>query len=306
MTIEFNCPNCNSVIGFPDKHAGKQAHCTSCGQQFTIPAKSFEKVKKIKPPKEKEKEKAEPIPGFYRAVLIENWKIFFNLKNVTPLAFILTVVVFKFFTAHLNFDFTIAGDWLVFNFYIPLGWVCTAMAWGILFWYYREMIYSTGFDQKDFPEVVLGGFYSLIWKIVQSIYILFIILLVIGWPAIIGYFILKSIEPESPLFLYSLISIGVFLLPAAIMNIAIGKDITLLRPDYFLVMIFRAFAPYFLIFILLGAAIALQVFSRQYNPKEPSGTGWYLLLNFATQMVLVFAMRAIGLYYRHYSCHAPW
>jgi hypothetical protein len=304
MTIEFNCPNCNAVIGFADEHTGKQAHCTACGQKFIIPGKSFEKAKKIKPPQKKEK--AEPIPGFYRAVLVENWKIFFNLKNVTPLAFILTVVVFKFFTACLNFDFTIAGDQMAFDFYIPLGWICTAMAWGILFWYYREMIYSTGFDQDDFPEVIVGGLYSIIWKIVQSVYILFIIFLVIGCPAIIAYFILKSIELESPLLLYSLISIGVFLLPAAITNISMGRDITLLRPDYFLKMIFRAFVPYFVVSILLGAAIALQVFSRQYNPKEPSGTCWYLLLNFATQMVFVFAMRAIGLYYRHYSCHAPW
>ena len=292
------------MIGFADKHAGKQAHCSTCGQQFIIPTKSFEKAKKIKTPKEKEK--AEPIPGFYRAVLIDNWKIFFNLKNVTPLVFILTVVIFKFFTAHLNFDFSIAGDQIAFDFYIPLGWVCTAMAWGILFWYYREMIYSTGFDQEDFPQVVLGGFYSLIWKITQSVYTLFIILLVIGWPVIIAHFILKSIELESPLLFYSLISICVFLLPAAIMNIAMGRDITLLRPDYFLVMIFRASVPYFVVSILLGAAIVLQVFSRQYNPGDPSGTGWYLLLNYVTQLVLVFAMRAIGLYYRHYSCHAPW
>ena len=304
MTIEFNCPKCNAVIGFADKHAGKQAHCSTCGQQFIIPDKSFEKAKKIKPLKEKEK--AEPIPGFYRAVLIENWKIFFNLKNVTPLVFILIVIIFKFFTACLNFNFSIAGEEMAFDFYIPLGWVCTAMAWGILFWYYREMIYSTGFDQKDFPEVVLGGFYSLIWKIAQSVYTLFIILLVTGWPAIIAYFIFRNSELESPLLLYSLISIGLFLLPAAIMNIAMGRDITLLRPDYFLIMIFRDFMPYFVVSILLGAAIVLQVFSRQYNPKDPSGTCWYMLLNFATQMVLVFAMRAIGLYYRHYSCHAPW
>ena len=233
MTIEFNCPKCNAVIGFADKHAGKQAHCTSCEQQFIIPAKSFEKAKKIKSPKEKQK--GEPIPGFYRAALIENWKIFFNLKNVTPLVFILSVVFFKFFTADWNFNISVQGRGAAIDIYIPLGWICTAMAWGILFWYYREIIYSAGFDQEDFPEVVVGGFYSLTWKIVQSVYILFIIFLVIGLPAIIAHFILKSLELSSPLLLYSLISIGIFLLPAAIMNIAIGRDITLLRPDYFII-----------------------------------------------------------------------
>ena len=47
MTIEFNCPKCNAVIGFADQHAGKQAHCTACEQKFIIPGKSFEKAKKM-------------------------------------------------------------------------------------------------------------------------------------------------------------------------------------------------------------------------------------------------------------------
>ena len=115
MTIEFNCPNCDSIIGFAEQHAGKRAQCTTCGQRFVIPSKNYEKAQKIKPPKE---EKGEPIPGFYRAVFIDNWKIFFNPKNITGFFFILTMVVFKFFTANLNTEIAIAGDWLSFKFFI--------------------------------------------------------------------------------------------------------------------------------------------------------------------------------------------
>jgi len=60
MTIRFNCPSCNELIAFADKHSGKQAHCANCGQKFIIPSPGEKKLKKIKPPKET----AEPLGGF--------------------------------------------------------------------------------------------------------------------------------------------------------------------------------------------------------------------------------------------------
>ena len=292
------------MIGFAEKHAGKRAQCTTCGRRFIIPEKSYAKAKIIKPPKEVP---AEPISGFYRAVLIDNWKIFINPKNITGFAFILTAVVFKFFTANRNLSLFIQGPWLSFDIYIPFGWACRVFAWGFLFWYYREIIYSTGFDEEDFPVVILGGFYSFVWKVFESIYTLFIILLVIGLPAFIAYFILYKMDSELPVLLYSLFFLGVFLLPTAIMNIAIGKDLTLLRPDYLFKQAFRDFVPNFIMFALLAIAIFLQVHVKQYSLSQASrDTGINLLLNCAVQMLFVYAIRSIGLFYRHYSCHTPW
>jgi hypothetical protein len=303
MTIEFNCPNCDSVIAFPDKHIGKRAHCTNCGQSFVIPDKSYSKVKKIKPPKEA---KSEPIPGFYRAALIDNWKIFLNPKNITGLAFILTATFFKFFTANKNFSIFVQGQSLAIDIYVPLGWLCRGIAWGFLFWYYREIIYSTGFDQEDFPEVILDGFRGLVWKIFESLYTLFIIFLAAGLPSLLLFFVFEKTFAEIPIILHALVLLGLFLLPAAIMNVAVGKDLTLLRTDYLIKQVARDFIPYVVIFILLAAAIFMQMFAKQYNPKEPSETWIYFLFNFAVQMVFIYAMRAIGLFYRHYSCHTPW
>ena len=304
MTIEFNCPHCDSVIGFAEKHAGKRAQCTTCGRRFIIPEKSYAKAKIIKPPKEVP---AEPISGFYRAVLIDNWKIFINPKNITGFAFILTAVVFKFFTANRNLSLFIQGPWLSFDIYIPFGWACRVFACGFLFWYYREIIYSTGFDEENFPEVILGGFYSFVWKVFESVYTLFIILLVVGLPAFIAYFVLYKIGSGLPVLLYSLLAIGVFLMPGAIMNIAIGKDLTLLRPDYLFKQAFRDFVPNLIMFVLLAAAIFLQVHVKQYDPLQASGdAGINLFLNCAVQMLFVYSIRSIGLFYRHYSCHPPW
>ena len=81
MTIQFFCPSCNDIIGFPDKHAGRRARCTNCGQFFIIPSENYKKPKKVK----LQEEKGDPIPGFYRAVFINNWKLFFDSENVTDL-----------------------------------------------------------------------------------------------------------------------------------------------------------------------------------------------------------------------------
>ncbi len=303
MTIEFHCPNCNAVIAFADKHAGKQARCTSCQQKFIIPSRSHEKAKKVRPPKE---ETGEPIPGFYHAVFIDSWKQFAQSKNTAGLLFILIVVVFKFFTANQNISLFIQGESLAFDFYIPLGWAARGAAWGCLLWFYSEIIYSTGFDQDEFPEVTIGGLYSFIWKIVTSVYKIFVILLITELPFILTYLILKQLKIELPVPLYSLLFGGLFLMPICILTVAVGKDLTMLRPDYLLVPICRAFAPYLVTAVILGGALTCQVFTRQYEGLSQDGVAVYLALNVLVQAFVLIAMRSIGLFYRHYSCHLPW
>ena len=306
MTIQFNCPNCHELIAFADKHGGKRAHCATCGQRFIIPSGSNNKApKKIKPPKE-EKEQAVPLPGFYRAVFVESWKLFTNPKNATGFAFILVLVVFKFFTAGLNFSLFIQGHWLSFDFYIPLGWALSGAAWGCLFWFYTEVIYAVGFDQDELPTVTIGGFYGLIWIILKSLYSIAIILLVVGLPYVIAFFVLKWVRAESPMLLSALALGGLFLLPMAILTAAIGRDLTMLRPDYFLVPIIRAFGPYLVLVAWLGSAAGLQRYASQYAGQNPAAAAGLLLLNLAVQVLVLIAMRSIGLFYRHYSCHLPW
>ncbi len=304
MTIQFNCPNCDSVIGFDEKYSGKRAQCTTCGQRLIIPSKSNEKAKKIKP----QKELSEPIPGFYRAVFIDSWKSFTltSQENVIGLVFITIVVCFKFFVSRMNYSVAIQGKWLVMEFYFPFGWVLRAASWGILFWYYTEMIYSTAFDQENLPEIILGGFYGFVWKIVKSLYTIFIMLLVVGLPYLIAALILRKIEVEWPVLMYILMFTGLFLFPMAVLTAAVGKDLTLLRPDYFLVTIFRAFMPYIVTVLFLVAAVLIQRQTSQYAGQRPALAAGCLLMNFAVQIVLLITMRSIGLFHRHYSCCLPW
>jgi hypothetical protein len=308
MTIQFNCPYCNAVIGFDDKYSGKRAQCTSCGEYFIIPAKSFEKAKKVKLEKE---EIAEPIPGFYRAVFVDSFKLFTfkSQSNLTGLVFITAMVCFKFIVTKMNFHLPLQGPWLSFNLYFPFGWALWAASWGLLFWFYREMIYTTAFDEDNLPKATLGGFfgfYEFIWKIIQSLYYIFAILLAVGLPYIFIALICWTTGFESSVLSYLLLFVALFLSPMAILNVSVGQDLTLLRPDYLVVPIFRAFRPYVVTVLLFTAAGLLQSQANQFSGQSPPAAAGHLTLNLVAQYLMLIAMRSIGLFARHYSCHLPW
>jgi hypothetical protein len=302
MTIRFNCPSCNELIAFADKHSGKQAHCATCGQQFIIPSEDKGKTKKIKSPKEK----AEPLPGFYRAVFADSRQLFTNQENITGLVFIAVAVCLKFFTAGMNYTITLVGEAMSIDLPIPIGHVLHVAAWGFLFWYYMEMIYSTAYEQEKLPDVIVGGFNGLLKRIAKSVYIFIIMLLVVELPYLITVLISSWMGAEWPVLEYVLMFAGLFLFPVAILSAAVGKDLTLLRPDYFLITISRAFKPYLVTAVLLGAAAMLQMHASQYSGQSLAAATGHLLLNLTVQVIVLVAMRSIGLYFRHYSCMLPW
>ena len=302
MTIRFNCPSCNELIAFADKHSGKRAHCATCGQQFIIPSGDKGKIKKIKSPKER----AVPLPGFYRAVFVDSRRLFTNQENITGLVFIAVAVCVKFFMAGMNYTMTIPGQAYVFNIPIPIGHVLHVAAWGFLFWYYMKIIYSIAYEHEKLPDVILGGFNGLVWRIAKSVYTFILILLVVELPYFIAALISNWMDVELPVLENVLMFAGLFLFPVAILTAAVGKDLTLLRPDYFLITITRAFMPYLVTAVLLGAGIVLQMYASQYSGQSAAVATGHLLLNFAVQVIILVAICSIGLFFRHYSCLLPW
>ncbi|MFZ2146082.1 MAG: hypothetical protein WAV28_02585 [Sedimentisphaerales bacterium] len=293
MTIQFFCLNCNEIIGFPDKHAGKRARCTNCGQLFIIPAESYKKPKKVEPPKEK----GEPLPGFYRAVFVDNWKLFFDKENVTSLVFVIAVVCFKFFTA---------------------GSCCCAYAthfavWGWLFGFYLNIIYETAFEIDKLPEIYLGTSITFLWYIIKPLFLFSLTMAVVQLLCIIRFIMLKEqglsfediLQSEFGL-LHVLFIFGLFLFPIAILTTAIGRDISMFRPDYLLRPLFKAFVPYIVTVVLLTAAAFLETRTTQYTHAALTTTAGHLAMNLAVQVIAIFAMRSIGLFYRHYNCHLKW
>jgi len=293
MTIQFFCPNCNEIIGFPDKHAGKRARCTTCGQFFIIPSENYKKPKKVEPPKEK----GEVLPGFYRAVFVDNWKLFFDSENATSLVFVIAVVCFKFFTA---------GS-------LCCGFVTHYVVWGWLLGFYLNIIYETAFEIDKLPEIYLGTSITFMWYIIKPFFLFSITMAVVQLPCIIMFIMLKEqgfssrdiLQSEFG-WLHILFILGLFLFPIAILTTAVGKDFTMFRPDYLLRPIFRAFLPYVVTVLLLIAAALLETRTTQFTHADLLTTAGHLAMNLAVQLIAVIAMRSIGLFCRHYNCHLAW
>ena len=296
MTIQFFCPNCNEIIGFADKHSGKRARCTNCGQLFIIPTENYKKPKKVELPKEK----GEPMPGFYRAVFVNNWKLFFDSENVTSLVFVIAAVCFKFFSSRS----------------CCCGFVTNYAVWGWLLGFYLNIIYETAFEIEKLPEIYLGTSITFVWYIIKPLFLFSITMAVVQLPFIITLILLKDegltfenirqAEFGFRLLLQVLFILGLFLFPIAILTTAIGKDITMFRPDYFLGPVFKAFVPYVVTVLLLIAAALLETQTTQYTGSGLLTTAGHLAMNFAVQIVAIIAMRSIGLFYRHYNCHLAW
>ncbi len=298
MTIRFNCPNCDELIAFADKYSGRQARCTSCGQRFIIPSEDKETPKKVEPPAEK----AEPVPGFYRAVFIDSWKLFVRPQNATGLVFVTAAVCFKFFTGHTDYSFNMG----MFRVQAQVGLVVTLSAWGCLFWYYMEIICTTANETDELPDVYMGGLFGYIWNIIKSLTIFAVGLFAVLLPSIIFTSISRSTGVVSQV----LSIVGLFAFPMAILTFSAGGDVLMVfRPDYIFKPIARAFWPYLLVAGLFLLAWELQLRTIGYGRLIGSDNlviGLHLLANLAVQALAIISMRSIGLFYRHYICYFPW
>ncbi len=298
MTIEFNCPKCGALIAFDSQHAGRSARCLTCGQKFIIPAENFQKPEKIAPPAEPP---GEPTPGFYRALFVVTSKSFFHPQNVTTLAFIVAIVCFRFF---------LAQDMCC------VKYITGTIVWGWLFGFYLNIIAETTYDEDLLPKIYLGTSITFLWYVLQPFLIFFFTLFLVEVPFFLAMSLTKGsgitltnfFSAVSPVHfvLQFLFILGLFLFPVAILATAVGKNITLLRPNYLFAPVFKAFGPYFTIILLLALMCFLVTRTTQYDYAGRWITTWHLALNLAVQVVAIFAMRAIGLFYRHYACYFGW
>jgi len=297
MTIKFCCPNCDALIAFDSKHVGKRARCLTCGQIFIIPSKDDERPEKIKP----EPERTDPVPGFCRALFIDTWKIFIDPRNATSLVFVIAVVCFKFFLARE----------------VCCGRLVSLIAWGWLLGFYLNIIYESAFEIDTLPEIYLGTSITFLWYIVKPFAIFFFTMAVVQLPFIIALFLLKDkgLTPVNMwdaqtgfhLLLQALFIFGLFLFPIAILTAAVGQDFfMLLRPDYLIAPVFKAFVPYLIAVALLVLASVPETQTAQYDQLPFTALASRLGLNLAVQVLAIIAMRSIGLFYRHYNCHLRW
>jgi len=296
MTIEFNCPKCGALIAFDSKHTGRQAQCLTCGQKLLIPAESFRKPERIEP----EPEKKEPIPGFYHAVFVDTWKVFVARQNVTTLVFMVAVVCFKFFLARA----------------CCLNYIASVIIWGWLFGFYLNVISRTAIDDDLLPEIDLGTSVTFLWYVIEPFFIFFYTLFLVELPFLIA---LSWVQDRGVTFqnfwspsdaVHVLLQVlfvgGLFIFPVAILTTTVGRDFTMLRPDYLLAPISRAFMPYLTAGALLTATCFIEMHTTQYAGAGLTITAAHLAVNLMVQVLAIITMRSIGLLYHHYGCYFKW
>lgn len=301
MSIEFECPECGARIAFPDEKAQTQQNCLSCGQALIIPSESHQRPEIVEP--QPVITIQEPIAGFYRAVFIDTWKLFFRPENSTSLVFVIAVVCFKFFLAQ-----AFCCNYLTF-----------IVVWGWLLGFYLNIISETALDMDKLPEIYLGTGLAFLGYIIKPFLIFFLTLLFVMLPFLVVIAICEMtgfIEPETlknfndwPLLLKILFFLCLFFFPAAVLTTAVAKDFTLLRPDYILAPISKAFRNYFVTFILLGITVVVELNTQQFAGLENETflpAAGKLILNLLVQLLAIFSMRSIGLFYRHYACYFKW
>jgi hypothetical protein len=293
MTIQFYCPKCGAIIAFDRKHCGKRARCTTCGQLFIIPSEDYETPQKIEP----KVKRTAPLPGFYRTVFVDSWRLFTNSDNTTTLVFVLAAVLFKFLLGASIYCMSI---------------ISFVVVWGWLLGFYMNIIYETAHEIDRLPEIYLGTSLTFLWYIIKPLITFLWTLAVVELPYFIALGLMQDANQANnniwqmgigPLLLFIF---GLFLFPMAILTVAVSKDIMLLRPDYLFKPIFKAPGSYLVVVVLLVAAGIIEMQTRPFTGINFVLDAVNLVLDLATQVIAIIAMRAIGLFYRHYSCHFAW
>ena len=304
MTITFRCPQCKGICAFAQKHAGRQARCTRCQSHFIIPANSRQKPEKIKIEYYND---GDVMSGFYRAVFVKSWSIFTNPKNLVSLMMVTAAVCFKFLLANRNYVFSVYIQAMQdhIEIYLPFGKIMATVCWGILFWYYMEIINSTAFEVDDMPDTEMGTCFETIGNIAKSIYIFTIAFTFVQLPSIAAIFINETISADITPLIYVLAGIGLLLFPMALLSVSINRDlVSLFRIDRLVLPIGKVFRPYLTVAALVIIAGLAEYLTSNYNMHMRQGGFTITGLNFAAkilaQIPMIVAIRTIGLLHRHY------
>ena len=310
MSITFKCPKCGSLCGFADKYAGRKARCLNCNSHFTIPERGGN-AKII------EKRQDEPLPGFYRRCLVDNWKIFIDPSNAKGFIFVAFMVALEYFIGFLDFSFNaVSQERAGYRVQLPVGIITVFIVRGCLFWYYFEIIGSTAFEEEKLPASEIGFGFEFLWNIIKSTYLFAAAFLIVQIPYIFITGALEAIQIPLPAFVtVPLLIPGALLFPVAILTIAAGREIWMVFHFGYLVKpVIKAFGPYLTVAGITAAATLLEwtvtyaTIGGYLGILETKGQFAALaglIACITARIPVIAAMRAIGLFGLHYSCYMP-
>lgn len=194
-----------------------------------------------------------------------------------------------------------------------LGLAAAVIAFGVLFAYCFEVIVETAGGEDDLPMPAgIEEWWEIIPSAVGGMLVTFGFLALA--PIVILIVLASTGATDETITLWTSIAGGlsVFMLPVALLAVAMGGVGTLARIDLLVRTILAALLQYLAIWVMLLVAFGVQLalFLVLASSGAPTGLVSLLLAEFVANAVFVYtlivAMRQIGLFYRHFSDRFPW
>ena len=163
----------------------------------------------------------------------------------------------------------------------------------------------------ELPYIEMGEGLAWIATIIKSNYLFIVALILAELPFMVVITILReNFGLDWAWLRHVLVLAGFFFFPMILLTISSADQLWMVfRPDYIVVPICKAFRPYLVCTGLVSIAVLMQLATIEYGALEHA-RWWivaaHLLFNILAVIVAVLAMRSIGLFYRHYSCHFRW
>ena len=294
MTISCKCPKCGQLCGFKDIYAGHRARCLQCSTAFIIPEQDGDVGQSLP------QEPAGPLPGFYKAVLKENFKAFIQRESIIGLVLCIALTCFHFFIGDKDYSISLPG------FRLPLfvGWVVTFITAGYLLWYCVETINTTAFECDFLPDIYIGDGFAFVKEIAKSIYFFIVAFAIALIPAAIMINLLDAIGVSWQWLNTTILILSLTTVPMVLSMLACGiAPWMLFRFDRIFVIITKTLGPYMLttaITVFAFSLVFLTVgFFATHSEMTPSAAVM-LTARLVAVFSTLFAMRTIGLYARHY------
>lgn len=300
MSIDCKCPYCRNLCSFQDVHAGRTATCLECGSKFIIPTKDDPLARLVV------KDPAEPVPGFFSSALKYNLSVITSRSNLFSLLFVMTVAGIYFFCGDTDIGFAVPG--LAIN--LPLGWVCLLLTWGILFWYYMELIRFVSDGIEDLPVPEPGEGWEFLKNAISSVYLFIVAFIIAELPFIAIIKLLSYAKLDFAVVRVICMLAGIYILPMELTILANStKQYHAFRFDYVFKPILKSPLSYSLTAGFLMAAWLAVWLTKTYSINSSMGAvavTLYFITWLVIHLLILLAVRTVGLFTYHYSCYMPW
>jgi hypothetical protein len=194
---------------------------------------------------------------------------------------------------------------------MPVGWITQFITLSSLAWYFFQTIGSTYLYPETLPEVDIGFGFEYFGNLFKSMYLFIVAVLLALMPGMIIGTLLKSSPLLTPWVRVGLFTFSCFFL--ALFLALFGMDMPswiVFRVDLLIRAVIKTFYPYIITALITMLALAVWLCSLATFSDNQEMTALKAVLFLAWRIIgvilMLYAMRTIGFYCRHYARTCPW